>query len=119
MLLGTLAPHSRWHRRVAAVLLVIQASAGSAVTLAHAAEPGGGPVRFEAHHTTQCVVLHDTARCAQCQFTASHIAAPATRHTGWLTAAIRRPPVPRIFGQALAPERSDSARPRAPPFLLS
>ncbi|HJQ65188.1 MAG TPA: hypothetical protein VJ816_02370 [Gemmatimonadales bacterium] len=110
---------SRWPRRIAALLLVVQATAGSAVTLAHAAETSGGPVRFEAHHTAQCVVLHDTARCAQCQFDATRMASPAARQPSWLGSEARRlpaVPVPDVFP---ARRSTSTALSRAPPLVLS
>jgi len=104
MPVGTPERHSIWQRRVAALLLVVQVSVGSAVTLAHAAETSGGPVRFEAHHTVQCVVLHDTARCAQCQFDATRMVAPTSRRPAWSGAAGR--PVPSPFTAGIAPTRA-------------
>ncbi len=109
---------SGWQRRIAALLLVVQATAGSTVTLAHAAETRSGPVSIEAHHTAQCVVLHDTARCVQCQFSATRMVPAASR--------------PRSFGGALgclhslpvqdagpASRQTSTTRSRAPPPLLS
>ena len=111
--------HSGWQRRVAAVLLVVQITVSSAVTLAHAGEASGGPVRFEAHHSAQCVVLHDAARCAQCQFDATRMVAPATRHSTWSNQAGRC--FPSLLTADVAPTRTHTgvAHPRAPPSFLS
>jgi len=109
---------SRWQRRIAALLLVVQATAGSAVALAHAAESSSGPVRFEAHHSAQCVVLHDTARCAQCQFDATRIVPPASR-SSWLASESRRFPTLPVSDAAPAWRHSSSGLSRAPPLFLS
>ena len=110
---------SRWQRRMAALLLVVQATAGSAVTLAHAAETSGGPVRFEAHHTAQCVVLHDTARCAQCQFDATRIVPSASRQPSWLGGEARRFPSVPVPDVVPARRPTSTALSRAPPLVLS
>ena len=112
-------PLSGWQRRIAALLLVVQATAGSAVTLAHAAETSGGSVRFEAHHTAQCVVLHDTARCAQCQFDATRIVPPASRQPSWLGSEARRFPSVPVPDVAPARYPTSTALSRAPPLVLS
>jgi hypothetical protein len=111
--------HSTWQRRIAALLLVIQASVGSAVALAHAVESAAGPVTIEAHHTAQCVVLHDTARCAQCQFDATRIVPSATRHSS-STDLVATHCTPQTVAEH-APTWRDirTAPPRAPPLFLS
>lgn len=111
--------YSGWQRRLAAVLLVVQVAAGTAVSLAHATEATGGSVRFEAHHTAQCVVLHDTARCAQCQFDATRMVAPTTRQSEWSSTAGLQLPFSLIAG--IAPKKIDrgATHPRAPPLTLS
>jgi hypothetical protein len=95
-----------WARGLAALLLALQALAGGAVALAHAADTQRGPVALESGHNAQCVTLHDAARCAQCRyqatrtlpavtrrapFTVDHTSAPvATRQPG----AVRRTSAP-------------------------
>lgn len=109
---------SGWRRRIAALLLAVQATAGSAVALAHAAETSSGPVTLEAHHTAQCVVLHDTARCAQCQFDATRIVSPSSRPS-WLASEARRFPTLPVPDAAPAWRHSSSGFSRAPPLFLS
>jgi|SRR5262245_51123044 len=106
-------------RSIATLLLVVQATVGSAVTLAHASERTAGPVTLEAHHTAQCVVLHDTARCAQCHFTATRIVPPAARQSAWV--GLQAVPFPAQTVAEHAPSRLDvrTAPPRAPPQFLS
>lgn len=108
-----------WQRRVAALLLVLQMTVGTAVTLVHAAEATGGPTALEAHHTAQCVVLHDAARCAQCQFDATRIMSAATRRAPVSTATGRRLSSRPAAPGAPTPARSRTDRPRAPPTPLS
>ena len=108
-----------WQRRVAALLFVLQAVAGTAVTLAHAAEASGGPATLETHHTTQCVILHDPARCAQCQFHATRMLSPVTRRTPLPSITGRRLPGRPAAPGALARIRSSTAHPRDPPLPLS
>jgi len=110
---------SGWHRRLAAVLLVVQATAGSMVTLAHAAETMGGPVTLEAHHTAQCVVLHDTARCAQCQFGATHMVSPVSRRPSWLGTEAGRFAFVPAPDAAPAWRQTTTSLSRAPPLVLS
>lgn len=108
-----------WQRRVAALLFVLQAVAGAAVTLAHAAEANGGPAAVETHHTAQCVILHDTARCAQCQFNATRMLSPVTRRTPLPSITGRLLPCRPAAPGALSRFRSGTAHPRAPPLPLS
>lgn len=108
-----------WQRRITALLLVLQTMVGTAVAFAHAVEPNAGPVTLESHHTAHCVMLHDTARCAQCQFDATRILSPITR----------RAPLPRVAARRLGRRpamrrmpvrwRRSTAHPRAPPLPLS
>jgi hypothetical protein len=108
-----------WQRGVATLLLVLQVTVGTAVTLAHAAESTGGPTALETHHTAQCVVLHDAARCAQCQFDSTRIMPAATRRARLPSATGRR--LSRRPAALGAPTRvrSRTGRPRAPPAPLS
>lgn len=108
-----------WQRRVAALLFVLQAVAGTAASLAHATEASGGPATLEKHHTAQCVILHDPARCAQCQFDATRIASPVTRQMPLPKLTGRRLPCPATSLGALTRIGSSTAHPRAPPLPLS
>jgi hypothetical protein len=116
---GTGPRHSTWQRRIAALLLVVQASVGSAVTLAHAAESAAGPITLEAHHTAQCVVLHDTARCAQCQFDATRIVPPATRQSASIDLVATHCTPQTVAEHAPTWRDIRTAPPRAPPLFLS
>lgn len=110
--------YSTRQRRVTALLLVLQTMVGTAVAFAHAVEPNGGPITLESHHTAQCLMLHDTARCAQCQFDATRILSPVARRTP-----------PSLMSRCLAPQASarrmqaqvrfSTSHPRAPPLPLS
>ena len=111
--------YSTWQRRVTALLLVLQTMVGTAVAFAHAVEPNGGPITLESHHTAHCVVLHDTARCAQCQFDATRILSPAARR-GPRSSARSRSLAPRASTWRMpAQVRCSTAHPRAPPLPLS
>lgn len=99
---------------LAALLLVLQAAAGGAVSLADASEPVTAPSHIEAQHEAACPVLHDALRCALCHYAGTRV---IVQHT-----AIILPSRP----QAMVAPRLDSARvvalaihftasPRAPP----
>lgn len=106
-------------RGLAVVLLLLQAGADGAIALAHAAERPGGPPCVESQHTTSCVVLHDAARCAQCQY-----------HIGRTLPAVQRrlPPPAGSMRSVGGPDESPrtpsgnpppTTQPRAPPSSLS
>jgi hypothetical protein len=106
-------------RGLAALLLVVQATADGAIAVAHASDPGDGPAALESQHTAHCAMLHDAARCAQCQYHASRILPAARRRAPLLVGAERR-----VHGPAAAPcatvrTSTPTTRPRAPPALLS
>ena len=105
---------TRWTRRLAALLLVLQGLAGGAVPLAHASERLSAPAHIEAQHGAGCLALHDSLRCALCQYAGSHVTAPQMRAHAARGATVERPP----RGPDLAPrgrrERA-AAPPRAPP----
>jgi hypothetical protein len=111
--------YAAWQRRAAALLFVLQAVTGTAVSMAHAAETSGGPVTLETHHTAQCVILHDPARCAQCQFDVTRMSSPVSRRTPLPGITGRRLPGWPAAPGALARIRSSSAHSRAPPLPLS
>jgi hypothetical protein len=114
-----LRSYSAWRRRVAALLFVLQAVAGTMVSMAHAAEPDGGSTTVETHHGAHCVILHDPARCAQCQFDATRMSLPATRQTGLPGLTSRQLRCRATTPGALPRIRSSTAHPRAPPLPLS
>jgi len=103
---------------LAALLVVVQALASGAVTLAHAREPFSAPAHVEARHSSGCLVLHDELRCALCHFAGAPLLPLLVRHAARdLTLAERRPvtadPAPRSRSAHL------SAPPRAPPVTVS
>jgi hypothetical protein len=114
---GTRVP-SPWTRGIAAVLLVLQAGASGAVAVAHAEDPLGGAITLESHHGPQCVLLHDAARCPQCQFHASRTLAPPRRVRLSLNAQRLAPGPDRARRTPVRP-RLRSSSPRAPPALLA
>jgi hypothetical protein len=99
---------------IAIVLLVLQAFAGGAVTLAHASERFSAPAHIEGRHDAACLALHDELRCALCHYAGSQVhpvpartfAAPAPRRAPPAAAAARAPAVRA---------RRRAAPPRAPP----
>ena len=105
----------RW---LAALLVVVQALASGAVTLAHARERFSAPAHVEAQHSSDCLVLHDELRCALCHFAGAPLAPLVVRHAAPdLTLVVRRlraaDPAPRSRPTHL------SAPPRAPPVTVS
>ena len=117
-----LSLHSRlhgWARGMAALLLALQALAGGAVALAHAADSQRGPVAVESGHTAQCVTLHDAARCAQCQYQATRTLPTVTRRAPFTVDPHRQSPSRDHAGPPAARQHLDTAPPRAPPVPLS
>ena len=110
--------HTRWTRRLAALLLVLQGLAGGAVPLAHASERLTAPTHIEAQHGAGCLALHDSLRCALCHYAGSQVTSPqaCTRPAG--VPAVERPP---RDGRVAPHRRSDhrTAPPRAPPTARS
>jgi hypothetical protein len=112
------SPVTPTRRAAAALLLALQVTAGGAVALVHAADPARGPVAVESRHTAQCIVLHDAARCGQCQYEASRGIAAAKRPVRLPVEAQWRPS-PRDPSRH-TPTRSlpRGTPPRAPPRSL-
>jgi 2-C-methyl-D-erythritol 4-phosphate cytidylyltransferase len=106
-------------RGIAALLLALQAAAGGAVALAHASDSLGGPATFESHHTAQCVMLHDAARCAQCQYDATRPLATAKRRGPLPSGVLRQLPARDHAGRSPTRLRLRAAPPRAPPAPLA
>ena len=109
----------RLTRGLAGLLLVLQATAGGAVALAHAADSAGGPAALESHHSAQCVALHDAARCAQCQYQATRTLPAEKQRAPLPTGAYRRLPSSERACRAPVRPRYRAAQPRAPPASLS
>lgn len=61
-----------------ALLLVIQALGGGAITLAHARDVVAAPPGLEATHDARCAILHDEMRCALCHYAGTRIVTPQT-----------------------------------------
>ena len=107
--------HTPQKRATVALLLVLQALGGGAVTLAHASDRVTAPAAIEARHDARCIVLRDALRCALCHYAGIQITTQTARPqapTGVVTE--RRP----TTGAAAPARTSDhlSSPPRAPPF---
>ena len=55
-------------RALALLLLLVQGVVGVGVTWAHAAESPNTAVALESAHDSNCLVIHNEARCTICQF---------------------------------------------------
>jgi len=108
-----------WARGVAALLLTLQGLAGGAVALAHAADSQRGPVAVESGHSAQCVVLHDAARCAQCQHQATGTLPTVMRRAPFTIDPHHQSPGRHHAGPPPARPHLGTAPPRAPPVSLS
>jgi hypothetical protein len=106
-------------RGLALLLLVLQATADGAIAVAHATDPGDGPAALESQHTAQCVMLHDAARCVQCQYHASRILPATKRRVPLLVGATRRVNGHDRTLSAAYQAGAPTTRPRAPPAPLS
>ncbi len=111
------APRISRLRRIpslATLLLLLQAVAGSAVTLADAAEPLTVASHIEAQHEPGCPVVHDALRCALCHYAGTRVvvqqAAITTPDRPAPIVAPRVDPVPVV-----AASLQFTASPRAPP----
>jgi len=103
---------------LAGLLLVLQGLAGGAVALVHAAERTTAPAAIEAHHSARCPVLHDVAKCPQCQFAGAHAVVRQMRSL--LPAGPATAPRPALVTDPVATGfDSPATRPRAPPTHLS
>ena len=110
----TLRPQRRPSRVFIALLLLIQAVGGGAVTLAHATERSTAPVAIEARHDARCVVLHDAVRCAVCHQAGTQVAIPRTLMPAVAGAVVTLD----VFPAPVAPSHVTDhpvAAPRAPP----
>lgn len=112
------ATRRRLTKSATALLLVIQALGGGAVTLAHASDRSTAPVTIEARHDARCVVLHDALRCALCHYAGVSVTVPQTAQRAPVDVVVERPQ----GAAAVLPARSSehlSAPPRAPPVFHS
>ena len=107
-----------WTRTLAALLLVLQGLAGSAVSLAHASERLSAPIHVEAQHASACIALHDELRCTLCHYAGSQLQAqqPPTQLSA-ATPTERPRPRPRAAPVCRADRRSTP--PRGPPASRS
>ena len=117
MIAQTTTPN-RWTRRLAALLLVLQALAGGAVPLAHASERLSAPAHVEAQHGAGCVALHDGLRCPLCQFAGSQVSSQQVRTQSRAAATVERRPTPADAAPLVRPDHR-TAPPRAPPAFRS
>lgn len=105
-------------RGCAALLLMIQALGGGAVSLAHARDFVAAPPAVEASHDGTCPILHDGPRCALCQYAGARVATPDAVVLLATPASRARIPAPRrASAVAAAVRRTPPAR--APPALIS
>jgi len=108
----------RMKQAALALLLIIQALGGGAVTLAHARDVVAAPAAFESQHDGRCPVLHDALRCALCHYASAQLVVqrPVITTPARPTRA-QLPPTRRIVVVSSAVHRTAPAR--APPALLS
>jgi hypothetical protein len=99
---------------LAAVLLVLQGLGGGLVALAHASEAPAGTVHIEAPHASGCPVLHDSARCALCQYAGMRVARASGDARPEPTATVARPSVTAWRAPSRVAHHL-TAPPRAPP----
>jgi len=109
---------TRWTRSLAALLLVLQGLAGSAVSLAHASEPFSAPIHIEAQHASACIALHDELRCALCHYAGSQLQAQQPRMQLAAPVTTDGPLPSRGAAPACRPDYR-TAPPRGPPTSRS
>jgi hypothetical protein len=101
-----------------ALLLVIQALGGGAVTLAHARDVVSAPAAFESSHDARCPILHDALRCALCHYATAQVVGQGAVVT--LPSRPARTLVPATRRMAIVASAVHRTAPaRAPPALLS
>ena len=101
-------------RTTLALLLVIQALGGGAITLAHARDLVATPPGVEASHDGRCAILHDEMRCALCHYASARVLTPQTFTIATPAATIRFTRVDRAVSVASVTRLTAPAR--APPF---
>jgi len=109
---------TRWTRRLAALLLVLQGLAGSAVSLAHASEPFSAPIHIEAQHASASIALPDALRCALCHYAGSQLQAQQPRMQLAAPVTTDGPLPSRGAAPACRPDYR-TAPPRGPPTSRS
>ncbi len=109
---------TRWTRSLAALLLVLQGLAGSAVSLAHASERLSAPIHIEAQHASACIALHDELRCTLCHYAGSQVYSQRPRTELAAPAPTDGPLHRRGAAQTCRADRR-TASPRAPPTSRS
>lgn len=103
---------------LAGALLLLQALAGSAVTLVHASEPLTAASHIESQHEPGCPALHDVQRCALCHYAGAKVALRQAIRVS--PARTERGQVPRLDSvPALAVAVHLTAPARAPPLFPS
>ena len=101
-----------------ALLLVVQAFAGGAVSLAHARDVFVSQAGIEDVHTNRCAILHDELRCALCHYAGTRVVAqqpmldPAASTTRPLLVPLQQIATVTTAVRFTPP-------PRAPPSVLS
>ena len=100
-----------------AVLLVIQALGGGAITLAHARDVVAAPPGVEASHDGRCAILHDELRCALCHYASARIVTPQTVTIAVPAETVRFTPIEPVCSVAVVTRLTTPAR--APPPLFS
>jgi hypothetical protein len=110
--------HRRLNRTALALLLILQALGGGAITLAHARDVVTTPAHIEANHDARCPVLHDALRCALCHYAGARVVVQQATIT--LPSRPTRARVPPECGMIVVASAVQRTRPaRAPPSLLS
>jgi hypothetical protein len=115
---ASIPTRNRWTRRLAGVLLVLQGLAGGGVSLAHASERLTAPAHIEAQHGAGCLALHDSLRCALCQFAGSQVTTQQVRAQVQTAATVERRGTEYDAPPARRPDHR-TAPPRAPPLFRS
>jgi hypothetical protein len=101
-----------------ALVLVIQALGGGAVTLAHARDVVAAAASVETSHDARCAILHDELRCALCHYAGARVVVQQTvRAPAVLVARVQVAPAQSVFAVVSAIRLTAPAR--APPPLLS
>ena len=104
-------------RALALLLLLVQGVVGVGVAWAHAAESPQTTVAFESAHDSNCLVIHNEARCTICQFAGSLGIKPAQAALAFHCSEQRIAFSPYLTLQITVDDHLSGA-PRAPPTHL-
>jgi hypothetical protein len=104
-------------RALALLLLLVQGVVGVGVAWAHAAESPQSTVAFESAHDSNCIVIHNEARCTICQFAGGLGIRPAQAALAFHCAE-QRIAFSAYRTLHIAVDDHLSAAPRAPPTKL-